>query len=261
MFKDYFRQMFAAGIAIIALTGCQHISPGGSGDFDSLPSGQPLAPPPQATSFPPPPASPPAPMVSKTAPEPKVTPSPKTAPVTTPGPAATPVVSTALPVAKTAKKSKQPAPAAEVTPSPTPKPAATKLKPVGDPSADKPGSAAEGSDTFENLELVDSSLGSKLAVTRVGSDRTPINMLSVYAGLKNKTAKPLQIEVQTIYKDSSDTPLSGFHGSWIPIKLKPHEETVYRSVSISADAVDFMIRVRKPVAMPPTLSSPITAPR
>jgi hypothetical protein len=99
---------------------------------------------------------------------------------------------------------------------------------------------------FDNLELVDAGLGHKLSVLRVVSDRTDSNLLSVVAELKNKTAHILELEVQTIYKDKASTPLSTGTGSWIPMKLKPHESTDYRSVALSPEAVDFVVRIRLP---------------
>jgi hypothetical protein len=97
--------------------------------------------------------------------------------------------------------------------------------------------------TFDNLEITDDSLKAKLGITRVGSQPSANDLLSVFAGLKNKTGQSLKIEVQTLYKDKDGNPLNA--GSWIPMTLKPHEETEYRSTSISADAVDFLVRVRR----------------
>jgi hypothetical protein len=100
----------------------------------------------------------------------------------------------------------------------------------------------EGS-TFDNLEIVDSSLNAKLSVLRVGSEVGENNLLSVFAGLKNKTAHRLALEMETIYKDKEGNALNA--GSWIPMTLKAHEEKEYRSASISVQAVDFLIRVRR----------------
>ena len=97
--------------------------------------------------------------------------------------------------------------------------------------------------SFDNLEITDDSLKGKLAILRVGSEPSANDLLSVFAGLKNKTAQPLSLEVQTLYKDSTGKSLNA--GSWIPMTLKPHEETEYRSTSISADAADFLVRVRR----------------
>jgi hypothetical protein len=105
---------------------------------------------------------------------------------------------------------------------------------------------SEGSDadsSFDNLDLVDDSLKGKLAVMRVGSEPSANDLLSVFAGLKNKTARRLNLEVQTIYKDQDGNALNA--GSWIPMTLKPHEEREYRSTSITVAAVDFLIRVRR----------------
>ena len=104
------------------------------------------------------------------------------------------------------------------------------------------GSIDSGSD-FDNLDVVDPSLKGQLGILRVGSEPTANDLLSVFAGLKNKTSHSLDIEVQTIYKDKAGDPLN--EGSWIPMTLKPHEESEYRSASISSDAVDFLVRVRR----------------
>jgi hypothetical protein len=97
--------------------------------------------------------------------------------------------------------------------------------------------------SFDNLEVIDDSLKTKLTILRVGSQPTANNLLSVFAGLKNKTSRSLFLEVQTIYKDKTGASLND--GSWIPLTLKPHEEAEYHSASISPDAVDFLVRVRR----------------
>jgi hypothetical protein len=107
-----------------------------------------------------------------------------------------------------------------------------------------PEEPADTSSDFDNLEIVSPSLKGQLAVTRVGSDRTDGNLLSVFAGLKNKSGHPLQLEVQTLYMDKTDHSLTDGRKSWIPITLKPHEATQYRSVAISEDATDFVVRIR-----------------
>ncbi len=112
-------------------------------------------------------------------------------------------------------------------------------------SASDPTSASPKIDVgsnFDNLDIVDASLKGKLGILRVGSEQTSNDLLSVFAGLKNKTSHSLALEVQTIYKDKAGDPLNS--GSWVPMTLKPHEETEYRSSSISAQAVDFLVRVR-----------------
>jgi len=99
--------------------------------------------------------------------------------------------------------------------------------------------------SFDNVEILSSSLQGKLSILRSGSDRTSTNLLSVFAGLKNETARRLEIQVQTIYKDKSGNRLGNGQGSWISLTLKPHEELEYRSASLSEDAVDFLVRIRK----------------
>lgn len=98
--------------------------------------------------------------------------------------------------------------------------------------------------TFDNVEILTSGLNAKLAVLRVGSDRTATDLLSVFVGLKNKTSRRLEFQVQTLYKDKSGNQLNNGQASWIPMTLKPHEESEYRSAAISEDAVDFLVRIQ-----------------
>ena len=103
--------------------------------------------------------------------------------------------------------------------------------------------AADAEDlTFDNLDVIDASLGGKLAVLRVGSDVGVNKLLSVFAGMRNKTGHALNLEIQTIYKDTYGNALNS--GSWIPFTLKAHEEKEYRSSAISEQATDFLVRVR-----------------
>ncbi len=112
--------------------------------------------------------------------------------------------------------------------------------------------AADEADTgshFDNIDIVDATLAGKVSVTRVGSEPSPNNLLSVFAGLKNKTSHRLDLEVETIYQDVSGNSLNA--GSWIHLSLMPYEEKEYRSTSISepfdpdAMTAHFLIRVRR----------------
>jgi hypothetical protein len=110
-------------------------------------------------------------------------------------------------------------------------------------SNENAGGGTDADSSFDNLDIVDSSLNGKVAILRVGSEVEENNLLSVFAGLKNKTAHRLDLEVQTIYKDKDDNALNA--GSWIAFTLRPHEEKEYHSASISELAVDFLVRVRR----------------
>jgi hypothetical protein len=105
------------------------------------------------------------------------------------------------------------------------------------------GPVTDGGLSFDNLDVLDGSLNGKLEILRVGSEPTANNLLSVFAGLKNKTSENLYLDVQTVYKDKSGNSLN--RGSWVPMMLKPHAETEYRSASISEAAVDFVVRIRR----------------
>jgi hypothetical protein len=108
--------------------------------------------------------------------------------------------------------------------------------------------ATDNASSFDDVDIIDASLNGKLAIQRVGSEATPTGLLSVFVGLKNKTARDLNVQLETIYKDQEGNPVNA--GSWITLSLKPHEEREYRSTSISVrydpnlmDA-NFVIRIR-----------------
>jgi hypothetical protein len=94
----------------------------------------------------------------------------------------------------------------------------------------------------DDLDVIDPGLSGKIGVLRIGSEVGENNLLSVFVGLKNKTAHRLDLEIETIYQDRDGHALNA--GSWIAFTLRPHEEKEYRSASISEEAVNFLIRVR-----------------
>jgi hypothetical protein len=102
--------------------------------------------------------------------------------------------------------------------------------------------AADADLTFDNVDVIDTSLSGKLAVLRVGSDVGVNKLLTIFTGLRNKTGHALNLEIQTIYKDTYGNALNS--GSWIPFTLKAHEEKEYHSSAISEQATDFLVRVR-----------------
>jgi hypothetical protein len=103
---------------------------------------------------------------------------------------------------------------------------------------------------FDNVDVLDASLNSQLSVVRVGSQRTNMNLLSIFASLKNMTAHSLTIQAQTLYKDGDGNWLDGGKAGWLTLELKPHEELEYRSASLSEEAQDFLVRIRRPLGLP-----------
>jgi hypothetical protein len=114
---------------------------------------------------------------------------------------------------------------------------------AGPPGGPNGGPTTDKDSDFNNIEIVDAALESKLELVRVGSNRGANNLLGVFAGIRNKTARRLELEIETIYKDQAGNELNT--GSWIPVTLPPHEQQDYRSSAISEAAVDFLIRVRR----------------
>ena len=103
--------------------------------------------------------------------------------------------------------------------------------------------SSDSSTDIDNLEIVGDGIKGKLAVLHVGADRNDSNLLSVFAGVKNETGRKLEVEMQTLYRDKDGHSL-GDGENWIPITLKPHEQTQYRSVALTPDATDFLVRIR-----------------
>jgi hypothetical protein len=111
------------------------------------------------------------------------------------------------------------------------------------PGGSHAGANADRGADFNNVEVVDPVLGPKIELLRIGSQRGANGLLGVFAGLKNKTARQLELEIETIYKDKAGNDLNT--GSWIHLTLAPNAEQDYRSSSISEAAEDFIIRVRR----------------
>ena len=110
--------------------------------------------------------------------------------------------------------------------------------------------SSDSSSDIDNLEIVGDGLKGKLEVLHMGANRNDSNLLSVFAGVKNETGRKLELEMQTIYRDKDGNSLSN-GANWIPITLKPHGQTQYRSVALSPDATDFLVRIRHAVSANP----------
>jgi hypothetical protein len=105
------------------------------------------------------------------------------------------------------------------------------------------GGRTETTPETKNIEIVDPTLEPKIGVASIDWHVSSNNLLSVIAGLKNKTASPLSIEIETIYKDDAGNVINT--GSWLRFTLAPHELQNYRSSAITEGATDFLIRVRR----------------
>ena len=111
--------------------------------------------------------------------------------------------------------------------------------------------ATHFSEENSNLEIVTPGLNDRLAVNKVKSSRTDNNLLSVSAALKNDSGRDLPLQVETLYRDKDGRSLNDGHAGWVPLTLKPHEQTEYRSVSITDNASDFLVRIRRASAESP----------
>jgi hypothetical protein len=120
-----------------------------------------------------------------------------------------------------------------------------KMVPIQEDADDAKGSGT-AEPGFDNVEVIDPGLEGRLSVVSVGSDRTGTNLLSVFVTLKNLTSSSLMVEAETLYKDANGDWMDGGKAGWISLEIKPHEEFDYRSASLSDEAQDFLVRLRRP---------------
>jgi len=106
-------------------------------------------------------------------------------------------------------------------------------------------SATPGS--THRVEVVSSSLHGKLTVSRINSSRAT-GLLAVSAEMRNRTSHRLEIQVQTVFKDQTGLALTNQEGSWETVTMKAHQETPYQATASSAQAAEFLIRLRVPQA-------------
>ena len=137
------------------------------------------------------------------------------------------------------------------TPSPTPpgkhskhQPAKPKPKtPPSDNSSSSSNDDPQEGPGFDGVAYIDKKLSSLITVEKVNNELSPMKLLTVYVDIRNKTRKPLELQVQTMYEDTSRNLVSS-DNSWIEFPLKPHELQEYCSVALSQNARSYLVRIR-----------------
>ena len=104
-----------------------------------------------------------------------------------------------------------------------------------------PGANVENDETFVLLTRNLRDLGT---VEGQRAKWTDANLLEVQARLRNRTEKPLQVEVQTVFKDKQGFSVNVIT-TWHRLIFEPNETKTYVVNSLNAKARRFTIRVRE----------------
>jgi uncharacterized protein YcfL len=100
----------------------------------------------------------------------------------------------------------------------------------------------------KKIVLLDESLEDDVAVDRPPvAQRNAQNLLVVQAALRNQTSKNLEVQVQTLFKDSKGMVLYsdvGSEAAWQAVVLSANETKSITQTAMTPDATQYTIRVR-----------------
>jgi hypothetical protein len=97
---------------------------------------------------------------------------------------------------------------------------------------------------WNNVALLDPSIGNKIFVEATNSRRTPTGTLEVWAILRNRTDYDLQLEGRASFYDAAQAPLEG-PTAWERIYLPPNATAHYKALSTRLDIGYYTIEVRE----------------
>jgi len=110
------------------------------------------------------------------------------------------------------------------------------FRPVHIPRAD-----VEDTETFV---LLTRNLKNQVTVEGQRAKWTAENLLEVQARIRNRMEEPLQVEVQTVFKDKDGFSVNDI-SAWQRLIFEPNETKIYKINSINSKARRFTIRVRE----------------
>lgn len=96
----------------------------------------------------------------------------------------------------------------------------------------------------ESVVVLTSKLRDTIAVESQRAKWSPANLLEIQARLRNRTEKPVQVEVQTVFKDA-DGFSTNDNTVWTRMLFEPNETKIYRVNSLNTKARRFTIRIRE----------------
>ena len=96
----------------------------------------------------------------------------------------------------------------------------------------------------EVIVLLTKTLQDQIAVEGQQAKWNKANLLEVRARLRNRTEKPLQVEVQTVFKDQKGFSVNDV-SAWQRLIFEPNETKTYHVNSMTSNARRFTVRVRE----------------
>ncbi|MFH1762860.1 MAG: YcfL family protein [Gemmatimonadota bacterium] len=96
----------------------------------------------------------------------------------------------------------------------------------------------------ETFVLLTKSLQGQVTVEGQRAKWNEANLLEVQARIRNRTEEPLQVEVQTVFKDAEGFSTDD-EAVWRRLMFEPNETKIYRVNSLNPKARRFTIRVRE----------------
>lgn len=118
-------------------------------------------------------------------------------------------------------------------------------------SGDRPGVFKDGETAHEPETIVQMGsnlngglfLPSKIAIDFEEAVRTGDERLKVRVNLRNRTRRPMQVQVETIFKDAEWRPV-GERTAWTLVRFGPKETRPYEAVSETAKPERYTVRIR-----------------
>lgn len=98
--------------------------------------------------------------------------------------------------------------------------------------------------TQGRIQFENSSTKHIVKVVRVDTERLPTGLLKVFVTLRNTTKKNLWADIRTTFLDSRDHILE--QTNWEPVLLEARTVNEYTCTSLSNQATDYQIIIRKP---------------
>jgi len=96
----------------------------------------------------------------------------------------------------------------------------------------------------ETVVILSKSLAKRIKVEGQRADRMPDNRLEVHANIRNYSKEPVQIQVQTVFKDRDAISL-GDESEWKPLLMTEGSTKTYTESSMNDQAEFYTIRIRE----------------
>jgi uncharacterized protein YcfL len=96
----------------------------------------------------------------------------------------------------------------------------------------------------ETVVILSKSLAKRIKVEGQRADRLPDNRLQVHANIRNYSKEPVQVQVQTVFKDRDAISLDD-ETTWKPVLMTEGGTYTYTESSMTDKAEFYTIRIRE----------------